>query len=92
MGGTIPPELGGLSNLEQLLLNDNQLSGSVQVGRTLQLRSLLLSSNQLSGEIPSELGELSNLQDLSLGGNELSGIDSGRIGRTFQPGIAAAQW
>jgi hypothetical protein len=73
--GSIPPELGNLSHLIFLFLDNNQLSGSipVELGNLNNLESLNLSSNQLTGSIPSELGSLSNLQELWLGDNQLSG-------------------
>ena len=67
--------MGNLSNLENLHLGSNQLSGTipVELGNLSNLRSLFLSWNQLSGTIPVELGNLPNLTYLYLEGNQLSG-------------------
>ena len=73
--GTLPPELGRLSNLMSLVLWDNQLTGEIplELGRLSNLTSLVLWNNQLTGEIPPELGGLSNLTGLFLHGNQLTG-------------------
>ena len=70
-----PPELGSLSNLKDLILHSNELSGEIpaELGNLSNLWSLALNGNQLSGEIPPELGSLSNLSWLMLNGNDLSG-------------------
>ena len=62
--GTIPAELGQLTQLQRLFLWSNQLTGEipVELGQLSQLQSLSLSGNQLTGEIPVELGQLSQLQ------------------------------
>ena len=75
LSGSIPVELGSLSNLQELYLYYNQLSGSIpaELGSLANLRELDLSNNQLSGSIPTELGNLVNLEGLSLNHNELSG-------------------
>ena len=73
--GSIPPELGDLSNLEWLDLHGNQLSGEIpsELGGLANLKSLGLSLNDLTGPIPAELGNLSNLEDLGLYSNGLTG-------------------
>ena len=73
--GSIPGELGNLSNLESLYLSFNQLSGAIpgELGNLSSLESLDLSDNQLTGSIPGELGNLSNLESLYLSFNQLSG-------------------
>ena len=74
--GEIPPEIGNLTNLQKLYLNDNDLSGSIpwdEIINLTDLESLALSYNQLTGQIPSEIGDLTNLQHLSLSNNQLTG-------------------
>ena len=75
LSGTIPAELGSLSNLMGLDLGSNQLSGTIpaELGSLSNLEWLFLDGNRLSGTIPAELGGLSNLAVLYLSGNELSG-------------------
>ena len=75
LSGTIPSELGDLSNLQILWLFSNSLSGTLpsELGSLSNLGYLDLYNNSLSGTIPSELGDLSNLQILYLNSNSLSG-------------------
>ena len=75
LSGSIPPELGDLTSLENLYLRDNQLSGSIppELGDLTNLETLDLSDNGLSGSIPPELGDLTNLENLDLSDNGLSG-------------------
>ena len=75
LSGELPPELGDLSNLTWLDLNDNRLRGEIppELGNLPNLRVLGLSNNRLSGGLPPELGNLAGLMVLHLGGNNLSG-------------------
>ncbi len=75
LNGTIPSELGSLTNLEELNLSQNQLSGTIplELGSLNNLTTLSLFDNRLSGGIPSELGNLSNLELLALFENNLRG-------------------
>ena len=75
LSGTIPTQLGDLTNLQTLSLSGNSLSGTIptQLGDLTNLQTLSLSGNSLSGTIPTQLGDLTNLQTLSLSGNSLTG-------------------
>ena len=80
--GSIPPEIGNLTNLNYLYLNSNQLTGSIplEIGNLTNLIVLDLGSNQLTGSIPSEIGNLTNLQELYLYNNQLTGSIPPEIG------------
>ena len=75
MSGSIPSELGKLTNLTVLDLGGNPLSGRIssELGKLTNLTVLDLGFSQLSGEIPSELGNLTYLMVLYLDGNQLRG-------------------
>jgi len=74
--GSIPPEIGCLTNLTILGLSGNQLTGEIppEIGSLTNLYVLLLTHNQLTGEIPPEIGNLTNLYVLHLNDNQLSGL------------------
>ena len=71
--GTLPEELGDLTELTTLYLWGNGLSGPIpDLSGLTGLTHLVLSSNQLTGEI-AWLGGLTKLTTVYLWGNELSG-------------------
>ncbi|XP_057822859.2 putative kinase-like protein TMKL1 [Cryptomeria japonica] len=73
--GMVPKELGSLTNLKWLNLNNNSLQGEIppELGNVPNLSSLQLKSNELSGSIPATIWNLSdNLVELVLGFNGLS--------------------
>ena len=82
MTGTIPPQLGNLSNLTGLYLWRSQLRGDIptQLGNLSNLTDLNLTQNELTGTIPSSLGNLSDLTIMALGGNELTGTIPPQLG------------
>ncbi len=83
LSGTIPSELGQLTNLIHLVLNQNQLGGAIPpvLGQLTNLTWLGLWANQLSGTIPSELGQLTNLTQLDLEQNQLRGTIPPELGQ-----------
>ena len=75
MGGPIPDELGGLSNLASLRLGGNAIEGTIpaELGQLTKLVYLDLQWNELSGSIPPELGQLTRLRFLDL---NYSGVEA----------------
>lgn len=75
LDGRIPPSIGSLSNLNQLVLGKNNLSDSIpdEIGSLSELRVLDLSTNLLTGTIPSDLASLTKLEVMNMGDNELTG-------------------
>ncbi len=76
LSGTIPPDLGYLTKLEELDLAKNQLRRTIppELGNLSKLTLLYLYSNQLSGSIPVELSNSSKLEQLVLSWNRLDGM------------------
>ena len=76
LSGTIPPDLGYLTKLEELDLARNQLRGTIpsELENLSKLTILYLYSNQLSGSIPVELSKSSKLEQLVLSWNRLDGM------------------
>ncbi|CAN0857913.1 Serine/threonine-protein kinase BRI1-like 1 [Linum grandiflorum] len=70
-------------NLENLVLNNNFITGSIpkSIGSCTNLIWVSLGSNRLTGEIPSGIGQLVNLAILQMGNNSLSGVIPPEIGR-----------
>ena len=71
--GSLPGNLNGLTNLEFLAVEDNQLTGSIPAltGLT-NLRLLRAYNNQLTGSIPALTG-LTNLDGFEVSSNQLTG-------------------
>ncbi len=77
--GTLPTELGDLSELEQLNLEDNALSGALpsELADLDSLQSLLLErSRALTGPLPDGLRELANLNTVHIWDTELCAPDN----------------
>ncbi|KAJ6318203.1 hypothetical protein OIU76_013694 [Salix suchowensis] len=75
LSGTLSPSIGNLTNLQSLLLQDNDISGHIpsELGRLSKLKTIDLSSNNFSGQIPGALSNLNSLQYLRLNNNSLDG-------------------
>ncbi|KAL4346056.1 hypothetical protein HN51_064205 [Arachis hypogaea] len=75
LSGTLSAAIGNLTNLRQVLLQNNNISGRIppELGTLPKLQTLDLSNNRFSGVIPSSLGQLDSLQYLRLNNNSLSG-------------------
>lgn len=64
--GTLPSEIFSLTNLLELDLNNNTLSGSIDGIQNLsELTFLQLHSNSFTGEIPSSFGNLKRLERMT---------------------------
>ncbi|KAF6166329.1 hypothetical protein GIB67_015875 [Kingdonia uniflora] len=73
--GTLSPSIGNLTNLQIVLLQNNNISGPIptEIGRLLKLHTLDLSNNFFTKGVPTSLGHLKSLQYLRLNNNSLSG-------------------
>ena len=80
--GTLPSELGNLTELHYLLLYDNSIVGPIpsELGNLTKLTYLNLSYNRLVGTIPSELGNLTKMLELYLNNNKLTGTIPSELG------------
>ena len=77
------PDFSGLSNrIEAFLLNDNRLSGEIDLAKLPSgyIQILNLSDNEFSGELPDFSGRTETIFELHLTGNRLTGaVDAGRF-------------
>jgi len=92
--GTLPPEIGLASHIQQLVLYSNNISGTLPntTGKLMNLNNLNLAGNQMSGTLPPALiaspswrgtiGELVTANpSLYVSGNALSGTLPTQLGR-----------
>ncbi|KAI5585578.1 hypothetical protein POPTR_006G179400v4 [Populus trichocarpa] len=75
LSGTLSGAIGNLTNLRQVLLQNNNISGQIppELGTLSKLQTLDLSNNRFSSVVPDSLGQLNSLQYLRLNNNSLSG-------------------
>ncbi|KAL6540861.1 hypothetical protein OROMI_024744 [Orobanche minor] len=74
LSGTLSWMIANLTNLKQVLLQNNNISGYIpkELGYLPNLQTLDISNNKFSGHIPESLGFLKHLQYLRLNNNSLS--------------------
>ncbi|KAK1436715.1 hypothetical protein QVD17_02497 [Tagetes erecta] len=75
LNGFISPEIGNLSELKELSVPDNYLTGNIpfQISDCRKIEVINLRNNRFSGEVPGELSHLVHLRFLDLSYNEFSG-------------------
>ncbi|KAH7846507.1 hypothetical protein Vadar_014760 [Vaccinium darrowii] len=75
ISGTLSQSIGNLTNLQIVLLQNNDITGPIpaEIGRLSKLQTLDLSNNFFSSKIPSSLGHLKSLQYMRLNNNSLNG-------------------
>ena len=71
---SLPPEIGRLSALEELYLDDNRLESlPAEIGQLARLRAFRVNKNKLTS-IPTEIGQLSELEVLQVFDNKLTSL------------------
>lgn len=80
--GSIPEEIGNLTELYTLDLSGNTLTGEIpsSIGNMHILGYLYLNNNQLTGSIPQEIGNLSDLRACYIYENQLMGNIPSELG------------
>ncbi|XP_010432978.1 PREDICTED: probable LRR receptor-like serine/threonine-protein kinase At4g30520 [Camelina sativa] len=75
LSGSLSASIGNLTNLRQVLLQNNNISGKIppELSFLPKLQTLDLSNNKFSGDIPVSVEQLSSLLYLRLNNNSLSG-------------------
>ncbi|CAN1326205.1 Probable LRR receptor-like serine/threonine-protein kinase At2g23950 [Linum perenne] len=75
LSGTLSAAIGNLTNLRQVLMQNNNISGKIppEIGQLSKLQTLDLSGNRFSGSVPDSFGQLVGLEYLRLNNNSFSG-------------------
>ncbi|KAM7472883.1 hypothetical protein LguiA_011066 [Lonicera macranthoides] len=75
LSGTLSGVIANLTNLRQVLLQNNNITGQIPqgLGNLKNLQTLDFSNNKFFGQVPDSLALLSGLQYLRLNNNSLSG-------------------
>lgn len=73
---TLPDALGECTNLDNLCVPGNRLTGPIpsSIGSCKKLQILLAANNLLSGELPASLGQCVALETVRLNNNQLTGV------------------
>ncbi|KAJ9540183.1 hypothetical protein OSB04_026689 [Centaurea solstitialis] len=83
LSGNLPPQLGNMTNLVVIDLNNNLISGPIpdSLGNLSFLQTLEIANNSLSGPLPDSIGRLSSLLSMYLPDNFISGPLPDSLGR-----------
>lgn len=75
MTGKIPESIGELTDLERLIINDNQIGGKLpeSLGNLKKVYRLTINYTLVEGEIPKSLKNMSSAIVMDLNNNRLSG-------------------
>ncbi|KAJ8450018.1 hypothetical protein Cgig2_029380 [Carnegiea gigantea] len=85
--GVLPPELVKLPFVQSIDFAYNYLSGGIPLEwASLQLKSISLLANRLSGEIPKVLGNITSLTYLNLEANQFTGKVPDELGKLYNLG------
>ena len=81
--GTLPPSIGGLTELTSLELGGESLSGTLPttLGLLSKLQFLHLNDNRFSGSLPTELGLLNELETFDAYNNQFDGAMPSELGQ-----------
>ncbi|KAL2325967.1 hypothetical protein Fmac_025025 [Flemingia macrophylla] len=77
LNDSLPEWLGQLENLNYLSISDSKLVGTLpceMVTKLVNLETLVLSNNNLTGSVPDSIGQLLNLVTLLLSSNHFHGV------------------
>ncbi|BBN16320.1 hypothetical protein MPTK1_7g05370 [Marchantia polymorpha subsp. ruderalis] len=75
LNGNIPQEIFNLPNLIHLLLDSNQLFGTIPTNVSIApIQIMRLDNNKLIGPIPEEFGTIKSLTEIHVSNNALTGI------------------
>jgi hypothetical protein len=80
--GTVPTEIGLMTSLTELNLENNNLEGTMptEIGNLKNLEILVFGNNEMTGSIPSQIASLLNLTTLIINNNNFEGKLSSNIG------------
>ncbi|MFC2137408.1 lamin tail domain-containing protein [Bacteroidota bacterium] len=86
LSGSIPEEIGNLTELRYLWIDNNSISGTLpgEIGNLKNLIEFGFYFNDFSGELPEEIGELTQLQVLIAAWNDFEGEIPESIGNLTQ--------
>ncbi|XP_042479268.1 probable LRR receptor-like serine/threonine-protein kinase At1g53440 isoform X2 [Macadamia integrifolia] len=75
INGSIPKEIGNITTLEQLVLEDNNFEGTLppELGNLTRLNRFIVSANNFTGIIPETYGKLTSLVTFMIDGTGISG-------------------